>query len=81
MKQKIKKLNEKVDKDSIKITKIRKECEESTNLIPQLEEDIPKLQKLFLDEEKVLEKIKENSKVDTKMFRDELAKVRAELEP
>ncbi|CAK9163731.1 unnamed protein product [Ilex paraguariensis] len=62
MKQKIKKLDEKVDKDSIKITEIRKECEESTNLIPQLEEDIPKLQKLFLDEEKFLEEIKENSK-------------------
>ncbi|CAK9174867.1 unnamed protein product, partial [Ilex paraguariensis] len=50
MKQKIKKLDEKVDKDSIKITEIRKGCEESTNLIPQLEEDIPKLQKLFLKE-------------------------------
>ncbi|CAK9186095.1 unnamed protein product [Ilex paraguariensis] len=81
MKQKIKKLDEKVDKDSTKITDITKECEESTNLIPQLEEDIPKLQKLFLEEEKVLEEIKENSKVETEMFRGELAKVRAELEP
>ncbi|CAK9177041.1 unnamed protein product [Ilex paraguariensis] len=48
--------------DSTKITNITNECKESTNLIPQLEEDIPKLQKLFLDEEKVLEEIKENSK-------------------
>ncbi|CAK9137026.1 unnamed protein product, partial [Ilex paraguariensis] len=63
-------------KVSIKIIEIRKECEELTNLIPQLEEDIPKLQKFFLDEEKVLEEIKENSKetVETEMFRGELAK-------
>lgn len=31
-------------------------------MIPKLEEEIPKLQKLLLDEEKVLEEIKDSSK-------------------
>lgn len=31
-------------------------------MIPLLEQDIPKLQKLLTDEEKVLEEIKENAK-------------------
>lgn len=31
-------------------------------MIPQLEQDIPKLQKHLADEEKVLEEIKENAK-------------------
>jgi structural maintenance of chromosome 4 len=39
---------------------LEKECENSTNLIPKLEENIPKLQKFLLDEEKVLEEIKDN---------------------
>ncbi|KAI8030748.1 Structural maintenance of chromosomes protein 4 [Camellia lanceoleosa] len=81
MKQRIKKLDDKIGKDSSKIDEITKDSADSTNLIPQLEEDIPKLQKLLLEEEKVLEEIKENSKVETEMFRGELAKVRAELEP
>ncbi|KAK9271730.1 hypothetical protein L1049_002093 [Liquidambar formosana] len=81
MKQKIKKLEEKLEKDSSKINDISKECEDSTNLIPKLEEDAPQLQKLFSDEEKVLEEIKENSKVETERYRSELAKVRGELEP
>ncbi|KAF5961825.1 hypothetical protein HYC85_003034 [Camellia sinensis] len=81
MKQRIKKLDDKIGKDSSKIDEITKDSADSTNLIPQLEEDIPKLQKLLLEEEKVLEEIKENSKVETEMLRGELAKVRAELEP
>lgn len=48
--------------DSSKIEHLTKECEESTNMIPKLEDDIPKLQKLLLDEERVLEDIVENSK-------------------
>lgn len=48
--------------DSLKIEDVTKECENSTNIIPKLEENIPKLQKLLLDEEKVLEEMKENSK-------------------
>lgn len=48
--------------DSLKIEDMTKECENSTNLIPKLEENIPKLQKLLFDEEKVLEEMKENSK-------------------
>lgn len=32
------------------------------NLIPKLEEDIPKLQKTLLEEERILDEIKENSK-------------------
>lgn len=48
--------------DSSKIEDVSKECENSKNLIPKLEENIPKLQKLLLDEEKVLEEMKENSK-------------------
>lgn len=39
-----------------------KDMEESSNLIPQLEEKIPKLQELLNEEEKVLERIKESSR-------------------
>ncbi|KAL0377549.1 UNVERIFIED_CONTAM: Structural maintenance of chromosomes protein 4 [Sesamum radiatum] len=81
LKQKIKKLDDKLEKDSTKIADLTKECEESTNLIPLLEEDIPKLQKLLVDEEKILEEIKENSKAETEVFRSELADVRTKLEP
>ncbi|KAK4417662.1 Structural maintenance of chromosomes protein 4 [Sesamum alatum] len=81
LKQKIKKLDDKLEKDSTKIADLTKECEESTNLIPRLEEDIPKLQKLLVDEEKILEEIKENSKAETEVFRSELADVRTKLEP
>ncbi|XP_022883355.1 structural maintenance of chromosomes protein 4-like [Olea europaea var. sylvestris] len=81
LKQKIKKLDDKLEKDSAKIMDLNKDCEESTNLIPQLEEDIPKLQKLLANEEKILEEIKENSRAETEVLRGELAKVRAELEP
>ncbi|XP_012084705.1 structural maintenance of chromosomes protein 4 [Jatropha curcas] len=80
-KQKIKKLEDKIVKDSSKIDDLTKECEESTNLIPKLEDDIPKLQKLLVDEERILEDIVENSKVETEGYRSELTKVRAELEP
>ncbi|KAK3188084.1 hypothetical protein Dsin_027645 [Dipteronia sinensis] len=80
-KQKIKKLEDKLEKDSSKIDNLMKECEVSTNMIPKLEDSIPKLQKLLLDEEKVLEEIKENSKVETEKYRSDLATVRAELEP
>ncbi|KAG8659531.1 hypothetical protein MANES_02G046500v8 [Manihot esculenta] len=80
-KQKIKKLEDKLNKDSSKIEHLTKECEESTNMIPKLEDDIPKLQKLLLDEERVLEDIVENSKVETEGYRSELVKVRAALEP
>lgn len=48
--------------DSSKIDDLTKECEHATNQIPKLEENIPKLQKLLLDEEKLLEQIKENAK-------------------
>ncbi|KAL9323456.1 hypothetical protein ACSQ67_008313 [Phaseolus vulgaris] len=79
--QKIKKLEDKVEKDSSKIEALIKEGEESTNLIPKLEDNIPKLQNLLLDEEKILEEITEISKGETETYRSELAKVRAELEP
>ncbi|KAK6155090.1 hypothetical protein DH2020_009338 [Rehmannia glutinosa] len=81
LKQKIKKLDDKLEKDSTKIADLTKESEDSTNLIPRLEEDIPKLQKLLVDEEKSLEEIKENAKAETEVFRSELADVRNELEP
>ncbi|XP_022974257.1 LOW QUALITY PROTEIN: structural maintenance of chromosomes protein 4 [Cucurbita maxima] len=81
IKQKIKKLNDKFEKDSTKIDDLRKECEESTSLIPKLEESIPQLQKLLSKEENILEEIQENSKVQIEMYRSELAKVRVELEP
>jgi len=48
--------------DSSKIEALIKEGEESTDLIPKLEDNIPKLQKLLLDEEKILEEITESSK-------------------
>lgn len=41
---------------------ITKDADESTNLIPQLEAEIPKLQKILIDEEKILDEIMENSK-------------------
>ncbi|KAK9064798.1 hypothetical protein SSX86_016180 [Deinandra increscens subsp. villosa] len=81
VKQKIKKTDEKVEKDSAKITDITKQSEESTNIIPKLEENIPKLQQKLLDEDKILEEIKESSKVETEAFRTEVGKVRAELKP
>lgn len=39
MKQKIKKMEEKAEKDAAKITEITRQSEESTDLIPKLEED------------------------------------------
>ncbi|KAL2334634.1 hypothetical protein Fmac_015847 [Flemingia macrophylla] len=53
--QKIRKLEDKIEKDSLKIEALVKEGEESTDLIP-------KLQKLLLDEEKLLEEITWSSK-------------------
>ncbi|RWR91590.1 structural maintenance of chromosomes protein 4 [Cinnamomum micranthum f. kanehirae] len=81
MKQKIKKLKDKLEKDSLKIEEVIKETESSKNLIPELEEEIPKLQQLLLNEEKILDEIKEQSKDETERHRFELAEVRAELEP
>ncbi|PWA35623.1 structural maintenance of chromosome 3 [Artemisia annua] len=40
VKQKIKKMEEKAEKDATKITEITRQSEESTDLIPKLEEDI-----------------------------------------
>lgn len=54
--------------DSSKVEALVKECEESTNMIPKLEDTIPKLQKMLLDEEKVLEEIKESSKGEVLSF-------------
>ena len=48
--------------DSLKIEDVTKECENSKNLIPKLEANIPKLQKILLEEERVLEEMKESSK-------------------
>lgn len=81
MKQRIKKLDEKIEKDSLKIDDLKKKGADSTNMIPKLEEDIPKLQNLLSEQEKILEDIKESAKVEIEMFRGDLAKVRAELEP
>ncbi|KAJ6834241.1 structural maintenance of chromosomes protein 4 [Iris pallida] len=81
LKQKAKKLEDKLEKDSSRIDEIVKENEEASNLIPKLEEEIPKLQQLLLDEEKILEEIKESSKDETERHRSELMEVRAELEP
>ncbi|KAF5748995.1 structural maintenance of chromosomes protein 4 [Tripterygium wilfordii] len=81
LKQKIKKLEDKVERDSSKVDGLLKDCDDSTTLIPQLENNIPKLQKILLDEERILEEIIENSKVETERYRSELAKVRTDLEP
>ncbi|MCH90058.1 structural maintenance of chromosomes protein 4-like, partial [Trifolium medium] len=62
MNQKIKKLEDKVQKDSSRIEALVKEGEDSNDMIPKLEDNIPKLQTLLLDEEKVLEEITESSK-------------------
>lgn len=51
-----------VFQDSSRIETHVKEGEDSNNLLPKLEDNIPKLQKLLLDEEKVLEEITESSK-------------------
>ncbi|CAA7406929.1 unnamed protein product [Spirodela intermedia] len=81
LKQKIIKADEKLQKDSSRVEEIQKECEESTDLIPRLQEEMPKLQQLLLDEESILEGIKEDSKVETKKLRSELVNVHKELEP
>ncbi|ONK68794.1 uncharacterized protein A4U43_C05F16100 [Asparagus officinalis] len=81
LKQKIKKLEDKIGKDSSKIDEIVKENEESSDMIPKLEEELPKLQQLHLNEEKLLEEIKESSKDESERHRAELMEVRAELEP
>ncbi|KAG5589697.1 hypothetical protein H5410_040211 [Solanum commersonii] len=64
LKQKIKKLTDKIDKDCQKISDTTNECEESANLIPKLEKDIPSLQQLLVNEEKILEEIKEANVID-----------------
>ncbi|KAH9321111.1 hypothetical protein KI387_015750, partial [Taxus chinensis] len=81
IKLKLKKLEEKIAKDSAKIEEIGKESEESALIIPKLEEEIVKLSESLTEEEKLLEKIKESSKEETEKYRAELANVRAELEP
>ncbi|QCD77066.1 structural maintenance of chromosome 4 [Vigna unguiculata] len=65
--QKIKKLEDKLEKDSSKIEALMKKGEESTDLIPKLEDNILKLQKLLLDEEKILDEITKSSKVENLM--------------
>nr|XP_011465606.1 PREDICTED: structural maintenance of chromosomes protein 4-like isoform X1 [Fragaria vesca subsp. vesca] len=79
--QKIKKLGEKLEKVSSSINDRERDCENSTNQIPELEKSIPQLRKLLLDEEKVLEEIIEDSKGDTETYRCELTMVRSRLEP
>ncbi|XP_031491407.1 structural maintenance of chromosomes protein 4 [Nymphaea colorata] len=81
MKQKIKKLQDKIEKDSSKIDEIHKETEEANILIPKHEQEISQLQQTLMEEEKILEEIKELSKVDTEKYRMELTEVRAQLEP
>ncbi|KAH0457445.1 hypothetical protein IEQ34_012760 [Dendrobium chrysotoxum] len=81
LKQKIKKSDDKLKKDSSKIDEIKKDNEESSFVIPKLEEEIPKLQQLLQNEEKILEEIIESSKVETEKYFSELNEVRAELEP
>ncbi|KAK4766885.1 hypothetical protein SAY86_014636 [Trapa natans] len=78
-KQKIKRNSMKKLKSKIK--ELQKECEISSHMIPKIEDNIPKLEILLAEEEVVLEKIKENSKVETERYRSKLAKVHAELEP
>lgn len=88
LKQKIKKLDDKVEKarwtfnlvlwlamtsfssmfflqDASKLDESMKDIDESSNLIPKLEGEIPKLQQLLLAEEKLLEEIKESSRGDS----------------
>ncbi|KAI4389054.1 hypothetical protein MLD38_001318 [Melastoma candidum] len=81
MKQKIKKLEDKIERDAVKAEELSKKCADSTRIIPELEQNIPNLEKLLAEEESVLEQIKEGSKVETERHRLELAKVRSELEP
>ncbi|KAL6176545.1 hypothetical protein ACLB2K_053178 [Fragaria x ananassa] len=79
--QKIKKLGEKLEKVSSSINDRERDCENSTNQIPELEKSIPQLRKLLLDEEKVLEEIIEDFKGDTETYRCELTMVHSKLEP
>lgn len=46
----------------MKIDDCTKKGADSTNMIPILEEDNPKLQNILSEQEKILEEIKENSK-------------------
>ncbi|KAL3723276.1 hypothetical protein ACJRO7_035458 [Eucalyptus globulus] len=80
-KQKVKKVEDKLEKDMTKIEGLKKTCEDSAKTIPELEDNIPRLEKLLSDEAAVLEKVKMDSEVESEKFRSELAKVRAELKP
>ncbi|KAG0475511.1 hypothetical protein HPP92_015197 [Vanilla planifolia] len=81
LKQKVKKLDDKLKKDLSKIEETKKDNEESLILIPKLEEDLSILQQVLQQEEKRLEEIIERSKVETEKYFSELNEVRAELEP
>ncbi|PKA51107.1 Structural maintenance of chromosomes protein 4 [Apostasia shenzhenica] len=81
LKQKLKKVEDKLKKDSSKIDEIKNDCEESSIIISKLEEEIPKLQQVLQCEEQTLEEIKERSNVETEKYVSELSEVRAELEP
>ncbi|KAI3751910.1 hypothetical protein L2E82_23004 [Cichorium intybus] len=62
----------------------QKQCEESTNLIPKVEEEIPKLQKSLVDEQKkswIAQKVYNLIIFETETFGKEVANVRAKLKP
>ncbi|KAL6563225.1 Structural maintenance of chromosomes protein 4 [Orobanche hederae] len=67
LKKKIKKLDDKLERDATKIVDHTKECEDSVIEIPKLEEKIGQLQTLLVNEEKILEEIEENSKCDSSL--------------
>ncbi|CAK9223237.1 unnamed protein product [Sphagnum troendelagicum] len=81
LKQRLKKLEEKIAKDTAKIQEVEKETEEATVVIPKMEAEIVKLTQKLGEEEKVLEEIQENCKGEILKFHEQLAAVRTELEP
>ncbi|GBG74228.1 hypothetical protein CBR_g17940 [Chara braunii] len=80
-KQKQKKVEDKVAKDKARIEEMEKENADSTEMIPKLEEEIVSMTEKLAEEEKQLEKLKETIREEAEVYRQDLAKSHAELEP
>lgn len=52
----------------MKIEGLKKTCEDSAKTIPELEDNIPKLEKLLSDEAAVLEKVEKNFQGNFSLF-------------
>ncbi|XP_024402503.1 structural maintenance of chromosomes protein 4 [Physcomitrium patens] len=81
VKQKLKKLEDKIVKDTAKIEEVEKETAESTVLIPKMEAEVARLTEQLGEEEKTLEALQEGCKGEIEMYHKLLNTARLELEP